>query len=193
MRVGWIALAALLLAPSGPRAQEPTGRRPEISLELHAGAMLPLDDALEPYGTGYSVGGTAGVRLLRNLSVEGELAYWQTSYSEGGVDRRISLTPVTASLRLRMPMSFGELSLLGGAGLHVVRYRVRGDEAGSPADDSDDEAVLGFHVGAALAFRLSPDVLAGAEIRRTFVEADLAGTGYRLDGLRIAVTATYLH
>jgi len=190
---GLAALAVLAFAPVSSRAQPVSGGSgPATYLELHAGAVVPQYDDLDAFGTGFSVGGTFGARFTRYLSIEGELAYWQTSVSEAGVDERIAVLPLTASLRVRMPLSFAELSAFGGAGLHAAWLTARGGTGATPVDVSENDAAFGFHVGAALAFQLSPTILAGAEVRRTFVAVDFAGTEVQLDGLRLALTLAYL-
>jgi opacity protein-like surface antigen len=182
----------LALAPLEAHAQPvSSGSGPDTYLELHAGAVVAQHDDLDAFGTGFSVGGTFGARFTRHLSIEGELAYWQTTVSEAGVDQRIAVLPLTASLRVRVPVSFAELSVFGGAGLHAAWYTVRGDVGGTPVEVSENDAPFGYHVGAALAFQLSPTILAGAEVRRTFVAADFGGTDVQLDGLRIALTLAY--
>jgi opacity protein-like surface antigen len=186
------ALYTLAFAPLLARAQPISGGSgPATYFELHAGAVVPQHDDLDAFGTGFSVGGTFGARFTRYLSIEGELAYWQTNVSEGGMDERIAVLPLTASLRVRLPVSFAELSAFGGAGLHVAWYTARAEVTVPPVDVSENDAVFGYHVGAAIAFQLSPTILAGAEVRRTFVTADFAGTDVKLDGLRIALTLAY--
>lgn len=193
-RVGLAAIAALVLGPLPSRAQPVTvtgGSGPDTYLQLHAGAVLPQGDDLDGFDTGFSVGGTFGARFTRHLSIEGEVAYWQSTVSEAGVDQRIALMPLTASLRLRMPVAFAELSAFGGAGLHVAWYTVRDATGTTTVETTEDDATFGFHLGAEIAFHLSPTILAGAEARYSVVNADFAGTDVQLDGLRVAMTLAY--
>lgn len=186
-RAGLAAFAWIALAPVSSLAQPVSDRSgPDTYLEFHAGAVLPQGDDLDGFGTGFSFGGTFGARFTRHLSIEGEVAYWQTDDSEAGVDEKIAVLPLTATLRLRAPLSFADLSAFGGGGLHLAWYTASG-----AIEASEDDAVFGWHVGAAVAFRLSPTMLAGAEVRRTFVAADLGGTDWKLDGLRVALTLAY--
>jgi opacity protein-like surface antigen len=191
-RAGLAVVAVLLLAPVASGAQPVSGGGgPDTYFQLHAGAVFPQGDDLDGFDTGFSVGGTFGARFTRQISIEGEVAYWQATVSEAGVDRRVAVMPLTASLRLRVPVSFAELSAFGGAGLHLAWYTVRDATGTSTVEATEDDATFGFHVGAALALPLSPTILAGAEARYTVLSADFAGTDVQLDGLRVALTLTY--
>lgn len=185
------AAAVVLLAPAGALAQPVSDvSGPDTYLELHAGAVFPQHDDVDALDTGWSIGGTFGARFTRNLGVEGEIAYQRSSVeSSAAIEETLSIVPITASVRLTLPFQSIELSALGGVGLHVATYDVDVDPPGSGA--SDTATAFGFHVGAGIGFNLSPTMLVGVDVRRTFVEAKFDGIESRLDTLRLAVKLGY--
>lgn len=190
MKTAAALIAAALLAPAAARAQpvsSPSGAGPDTYLELHLGAFVPQDDDLEAVDTGFGVGGTFGARFTPNLGIEGGIEYLRASGSQGGVDVTLDDVPITASLRFRLPMKVAELSALAGLGLHVATLSIED----SASEVSDTAAAFGFHVGAALQFNLSPTMLVGVDVRRTFVEPSFDDVAVRIDGLRVALTLAY--
>ncbi len=196
MRTAVLAvLATALLAPRYARAQPVSslsGPGPDTYIELHLGTYLPQHRDLDIVDPGVAVGGTFGARFSPYVSVEGGVGWVRASGSEGSTKITVSDVPLTASLRLRAPYRFAEISATGGAGLHIASFSSEMDLVGLPASTVSDTAVaLGYHVGLGVAFQLSPTMLFGVDVRRTFVEPKFSGTGVRLDGLRAAVTLTY--
>ena len=191
-------LAAALLAPAAARAQPVSslsGPGPDTYIELHLGAYVPQHRDLDVVDPGVALGGTFGARFSPYVSAEGGIGWMRASGSEGGSKLPVSDLPITASLRLRAPYRFAEVSATGGVGLHVASFS--SERRVTPAPDaalesmSDTAVAFGYHVGLGIAFQLSPTMLVGADVRRTFVEPKFSGIGVRLDGLRAAVTLTY--
>lgn len=201
MRPFAIAAAALaLLAPARAPAQPvstPAGAAPDTYLLLHAGAFLPQHEDLDAYDTGYDFGATFGARFTPSLGVEGELGYVRatadahTGFGGAPVEETLEVIPLTASLRFRVPMKVAELSALAGGGFHFARRERTGGNEGVSIDTSDSSTRFGFHVGAELAFNLSPTMLVGFEARRTFVPGEFEGAEVNLGGLRLAATLGY--
>jgi opacity protein-like surface antigen len=188
-----LALAAPLCAAAQP-VSAPSG--PDTYLSFHAGAYVPQHDDLRNFDTGIAFGGTFGALFTPNLGVEGEVGYWRVA-GRGGLDERIWAIPTLASLRLRLPLKVAELSALAGGGIYFSTARLQqvvtaAGGFGVIVETSTERATaFGFHVGAGASFNLSPTMLVGAEVRRTFVPANFAGRTVRLDGLRAAVTLSY--
>lgn len=185
------AAAVALLVPAGALAQPVSDvSGPDTYLELHAGAVIPQHDDVDRFDTGWSVGGTFGARFNRNLGVEGEVAYQRSTVDTSAVAKEtLSIVPITASVRLTLPFRSMELAVLGGVGLHVASYDLEVDPPGTGA--SDTSTAFGFHVGAGVGFNLSPTMLVGVDVRRTFVDAKFDGVDSRLDMLRVAVKLAY--
>jgi opacity protein-like surface antigen len=159
------------------------GAGPDTYLELHLGGFVPQSSDLDGFDPGIALGGTFGARFNPNLSAELEAAYYRSSAGNSGFDTHLGVFPVTASLRLRYPAKFAELSGFAGGGLHFAHLW-------NSLASSDDTA-FGWHVGAEAAFNLSPTMRIGFEVRRTFVNASFEGVDVNLGGLRLAATLGY--
>jgi opacity protein-like surface antigen len=182
MRTSAVAAAALALAAPLCAAAQPVSAPsgPDTYLSFHAGAYVPQHDDLRNFDTGIAFGGTFGALFTPNLGAEGEVGYWRAVGTSG----RVWAIPALASLRVRMPLKVAELSALAGGGVYFAT-------AVPNITFAEHSTSFGFHAGAAASFNLSPTMLVGAEVRRTFVPARFSGDTIRLDGLRAAVTLSY--
>lgn len=184
-----ILAAAALAAPAATRAQPVSylsGPGPDTYLEFHLGGFLPQDD-IEELDPNVAFGGTFGARFNPHLSVEGGIEYLRARAEEGGEEIVLSDLPLTASFRLRAPLKVAEISALAGVGIHLARLSFE-----SPFGDASDTATaFGFHVGAAVAFNLSPTMTFGVDVRRTFVEPSFDGGDLQIGGVRLALTLAY--
>jgi opacity protein-like surface antigen len=190
-----VLAAVALLAPAAGRAQPVSslsGPGPDTWIELHLGASIPQHQDLDGVEPGWAIGGAFGARFSPYLGVEGELGYTRASGQEAGVTLTASDVPFKANLRLRAPWKVMELSAAAGVGLHVASLtREVPDPAGGTVSTTRTSVAFGFQVAAGLGFHLSPTMLVGAGVERTFVEPKFEGTGVRFDALRVALTLTY--
>jgi len=190
-----VLAAAVLLAPAAARAQPVSslsGPGPDTWIELHLGASIPQHRDLDVVDPGYAIGGAFGARFSPYLGVEGELGYTRATGHDAGVTLTASDLPFKANLRLRAPWKVMELSAAAGVGLHVASLtRELPDPAGGTVSTTRTSAAFGFQVAAGLGFHLSPTMLVGAAVERTFVEPKFEGIGVRFDALRVALTLTY--
>lgn len=190
----WILAAALLLAPAAALAQPisyPAGPPVDTWLEVHLGASFAQHSDLDGLDPGVAVGGAFGARFMPWLGVELGLGYEGASGRKDGVRLTARAVPIAASLRVRAPLRAVELSVYGGPNLHLAWLDTDPPAASGRAGVSDGDVAFGGHVGAGLAFQLSPTLLVGADVRRTFVEPRFDAARVRFDALRTAVTLTY--
>ena len=190
MRTAVASFAALALAvPAGALAQPVStmgGAGPDTYLELHLGAFVPRSNDLDGYDANVAVGGTFGARFTANVSAELEVAYARASGSGTGWKSTFDEIPVTASVRLRYPMKVAEVSAFAGGGVHFAHLSME-----APVDSSSHDTAFGYHVGAEAAFKLSPTMRVGFEVRETFVTAKFDGVSTDIGGLRLAATLAY--
>ncbi len=193
MRTVVAAFAALALAvPAGALAQPVStmgGAGPDTYLEFHLGAFLPQSKDTKMLDPNVAFGGTFGARFNPNVSAEIEVAYYRASASSGGVKDVLDAIPITASLRLRYPMKVAEISAFAGGGVHFAHASSELDAGGTLGSSRD--TAFGYHVGAEVAFNLSPTMRVGFELRETFVTANFDGTDVDIGGLRLAATLGY--
>lgn len=192
MRSLLASLAAIALAaPAAPLAQPVSttgGAGPDTYLELHLGGFLPRSSDFDDLDPGIALGGTFGARFTPNVSVELEVAYYRAAGTAGGVKDVLEAVPLTASLRLRLPLKVAELSAFAGGGIHFAHTST---DAGAGGYASDDDTAFGYHIGAAAAFNLSPTMRVGLEVRETLVDAEFDGVEADIGGLRLAATLGY--
>ena len=186
----WIALAAALAAPAAVRAQpvsDPSG--PDTYLDLRFGAFIPQHRDIEDLDEGFDVGAAFGARFTELLSVEAGFGYYRLPGPGGdgvlGIGTRPALwaIPLTVDLRVRQAFQTVELSVAGGAGLHFLETGGR------------EDAAWGFQASARAAFQLSPVMLVGLDVRRTFLEASFddpsPGVDLGLDALFVTAVLSY--
>jgi opacity protein-like surface antigen len=191
-----VAVVVALLVPAAARAQPVSslsGPGPDTYLELRAGGFVPQHEDLDFLDAGWEIAGAFGARFSPYLGVEAGLGYLRGTEWEPGFKRTFSDVPITATLRLRAPYKVAEFSLLGGVGLHVASISEEQRLSGSApvTTFSDTAAAFGFHVGASAAFNLSPTMVVGFDVRRTFAEPKFDGVGARIDALHILLALGY--
>jgi hypothetical protein len=194
-RLAAVLTALALVAPAAVLAQPVSsisGPATDTWLELHLGAALPQHADLDAVDPGYAFGGAFGARFSPYLGAELGVGYWRATGTEPGLELTASDVPVTANVRIRLPGRVVELSAAAGAGLHVATFSVTPTASlAGPTPPSRTSVAFGGQVSAAAGFHLSPTMLVGASVERTFVEPKFHGAGVRFDTLRLAATLTY--
>lgn len=191
LAIAAVLAAAVVVTPSTAHAQpvsSPSGAGPDTWIELHLGAAMAQHKDLDVVDPGYAFGGAFGARFLPWLGAEAEVGYWRATGKNAAAEVTASDAPVKVNLRLRAPWKPVELSVAGGAGLHFASLTVEPAGMGSR---SRSAVAFGFQVGAAIGFHLSPTMLVGAAVERSFVQPKFEGTGVHFDALRVAATLTY--
>jgi hypothetical protein len=189
-----LVAAAVLLAPAAGDAQPistPSGPGPDVWLAVHLGASIAAEDDLKGVDPGYDVGVTLGARFSPYLGAEAALGYVRASGTEAGVERTVWDLPLAVNLRLRWPGRVVEPSAFAGVGMHLASLTVDVPSAGGTVRSSDEAVAFGFQVGLAADFHVTPTMLVGAHVQRSFVEPSFDGTAVRLDALRVAIALTH--
>jgi opacity protein-like surface antigen len=194
MRLFTALLAAALLAPAAASAQPVStpsgGGGPPVWLAVHLGASVPQKSDLDGVDPGWDLGASLGAWFTPVIGVEGGVGYLHATGTSGGLERTVSDLPISANLRIRAPGKVVEVSAIAGASIHFASLRVRGAAAGGQ-ETSDDSMAFGAQVGVALDFHLTPTMLVGLDVQRSFVEPKFQGVGVRLDALRVAAALTH--
>jgi hypothetical protein len=187
-------LVAVLLVPAAAIAQPVStpsgGGGPPVWLTVHLGATVPQNSDLDGVDAGYDLGGALGAWFTPVIGAEGGIGYLHATGTSGGVERTVSDLPISANLRLRAPGKVVELAAIAGVAIHFASLRVRGTAASGQAA-TDDSMAFGAQVGVAVDFHLTPTMLVGFDVQRSFVEPKFQGAGVRLDALRIAAALTH--
>jgi opacity protein-like surface antigen len=180
-----ILAAALGLAlPLSALAQpfsEPSG--PDTYLSFHLGAFIPEGD-YKSWDPGVSLGGLFGARFNPYLSAELEVDWDNATKKSGGSTAHFTDVPFCINLVGRIPAKVAELTLYGGAAIHVTGVSVSG---GNNVADT----VFGTHLGVGLAFNLSRTMAVGVDGRWIFATANYGYGDVDIGGLRLVATLQY--
>jgi opacity protein-like surface antigen len=188
MKKSLIGALLALFAPVDTGAQPVSDvSGPDTYLQLHVGALVPQSSDLDGIDTGYAFGGAFGARFSPMVSVEGGVGFARATGAKNGIRRTLVDVPFTVSLRLRLPFERGEISGLVGADLHSTRLT---NEV-LLLDVTDRATSFGWHVGVGAGFQLSPTIVVGAEVRRSFATAPFDGGDVDIGTLRFAATVAY--
>jgi opacity protein-like surface antigen len=141
---------------------------------------------LDDFDPGVAVSGTFGAMFTRNLAAEATLGYYRATSSQLGIETNLNATPVLVSVRLVAPFKTMELSARAGAGIHFASFHATG-----VASRYESATAFGFHVGASVAFNLSPTMLVGLDALGTFASAEFAGVDTSIDGLTLSAKLGY--
>lgn len=180
----FVVAAVVALLPLSARAQpvsEAAG--PGTYLQFQLGAFFPRGD-FDRLDTGFTVGGVFGARFMRNLAVEGGVAYERATSGDAS-STTLGDIPISVSLVARLPFKVGELAAYAGPDLHLVHLGAEG-----PPTRTWDEAGFGGHYGVRAAANVSPTALVGVDLSGTVAQAHFDRNA-RLDAFRLAVTLQY--
>jgi opacity protein-like surface antigen len=181
-----LLLAAVLglALPVAARAQpfsEPSG--PDTYLLFQLGAFFPEGD-YKSWDPGVSLGGRFGARFNPYLAAELEVSWDNTSQKIGTATQAFTDVPIAINLVGRLPGKVAELTLYGGAAVHLTGIETL---AGNHVADT----VFGMHVGAGLAFNLSRTMLVGVDGRWSWATANYGYGDIDIGGLRAVATLGY--
>jgi len=150
------------------------------------GIYSPQSHDLESYDTGFTGEIALGHYFSRNLAGEVGLGYFGTGgtfYGYNGYDGyftddvSIDVVPMTASLKLVLPLDKRvEIYGIGGIGLYFVNATI--DTSSSYRghySTSDDDTVLGAHLGGGVTFNLDRRIFLGAETKYLWANASFNG------------------
>ncbi len=156
------------------------------------GVYIPTND-LSDHDTGFNGEFAFGHYFNPYLAVEIGVGYFQT---EGDVtvvypgakyhgDEKIEVTPLTASLRISMPINIWlELYGIGGIGAYFVNDHIN---VSNYYHDyiSDNTTAFGAHLGGGLNYNITRNLFVGAEGKYVWSTANLYGADVNLGGVRV--------
>ena len=176
-------LAALLLVlPAASQAKS----RPPGYLAVKGGGYFPQHGDLEGFDGGLLLEVAYGRHVTPGFAVEGSVGYFRSesdSLLPAGADE-VSALPVLLTVKGVAPFGTVEGYGLAGAGVYFV-------ETKGPLGGSDDDTVVGFHLGAGGNVFLSEGFFLGAELKYLFLEANRLGQDLRLDGFAFTANAGF--
>jgi len=175
-RSGWLTGVLALAGVMQVQAQQPG------TVEIGAFGRYTKFESKLNFDNRLGVGGRAGVFVIRNLALEGDVTYTRTK-SQGGLELRH--TPVHARLIYNFPVST-EAAVLVGAGYvrNIFRANYRETESGFGG-------LLGvrYGVGSLVALRIDAtgDYIPTAESR--LVPGQVPGVEYKKSNLHLGIEA----
>jgi opacity protein-like surface antigen len=157
------------------------------------GVYIPTSNDLSGYDTGFNGEFAFGHYFNPYLALELGVGYFHT---EGDVtvvypgakyhgSEKIEVTPLTASLRVSMPINIWlELYGIGGIGAYFVYDHIN---VSNYYHDyiSDDTTAFGAHLGGGINFNINPKFFIGAECKYVWLDPSLYGADVNLGGVRV--------
>jgi opacity protein-like surface antigen len=193
MRTFRIAAAlAIALAATAARAQ--VDRPYYVGLRL--GVFSPQHSDLDGYGSGFAAEVAVGSRFMPNLAGEVAVGNYRAGFdgpaydATGGVytlKSTLSMTPITATAKLLLPLGPFEPYGLIGAGAYLAS--MDWDDGYSRLTSSS--TTFGVHVGAGLGILFAPQATLGVEVRYVMASPRLFDQTWGTDGLQITGAASF--
>jgi opacity protein-like surface antigen len=200
-----LAAAAIAAAASLAHAQAPVEK--PYYLNARVGAYMPQHEDLDDggFGAGLAAEVAVGRRFTPMFAAELGVGHFRSSSDTitfydpdvGGdvsVDFDLAVTPIVATAKLILPAGALEPYALAGAGLYIAELTGNADVGGLSASVSDNDTVLGFHLGAGAAIHVTPTASLGLELRYVVAKAefsDFSDQSLGLDGLQLSGGATF--
>jgi opacity protein-like surface antigen len=200
-----LAAAALAAAASLAHAQ-PVVEKPYY-LNARIGAYMPQHEDLDADGFGAGLAGEVAVgrRFTPMFAAELGVGHFRSSSdpitffdpdlgADVSVDFDLAVTPIVATAKLLLPAGALEPYALAGVGLYIAKLTGNADVGGLSASVSDDDTVLGIHLGAGAQIHVTPMASLGLELRYVMAKAeftDFTDQSMGLDGLQISGGATF--
>jgi opacity protein-like surface antigen len=157
------------------------------------GAYIPTSNDLSGYNTGFNGEFAFGHYFNPYLAVEMGVGYFQT---EGDViviypgatyhgDEKIEVTPLTASLKISIPVSIWvEPYAIAGIGAYFVYDHINVSNFHHDYI-SDNTTAFGAHLGGGLNYNITRNLFVGAEGKYVWSTANLYGADVNLGGVRV--------
>jgi opacity protein-like surface antigen len=157
------------------------------------GAYIPTSNDLSGYDTGFSGEFAFGHYFNPYLALELGVGYFQT---EGNVivvypgatyngDEKIEVTPLTASLKVSLPVSIWvEPYAIAGIGAYFVYDHINVSNFHHDYI-SDNATAFGAHLGGGINFNINPNFFVGAECKYVWLDPSLYGADVNLGGVRV--------
>lgn len=166
---------------------------PSNYFAVKAGIFSPQSDDLKDFDEGFNGEIAFGHYFNRHLAMEVGLGYFRTEASFSGTipgygayseKDKLSVVPVTLSVKGILPIDKLELYAIGGIGLYFINGKADASvqRLGSISLE-DDEVSFGVHLGAGMKFNITKEVFLGIEGKYIWTKADFETTyaGYRVN------------
>ena len=195
MIIAMVTLFAVLAFVSHSHAK---GYPPNY-VALKLGGFFPVSSDLDDINADAGFNGeiSFGHYIAPGFSVEGAVGYFETeaniSVPGGSAEETFEVIPLTLSLRGHVPYGRFEPYGLIGIGVYLVDDEISGSipSLGVSGSASDDDTVLGFHIGLGGTCTFPNNVFVGVEGRYLFLETDTFDVDFRLDGIALTGTVGY--
>ncbi len=159
---------------------------PSNSVTLKLGGYFPQHSDLDEFDSGFNGEISLGHLVAPGFAIEGGLGYFETKgpvlTSLGMADEKITVMPLTLSLKGQMFFQQFEPYVEAGIGVYFIDDEISIAGMGS---ESEDDAPVGFHLGLGANYNVTPAVFLGLEGKYLWVKMDTFGADVRLDGITL--------
>ena len=140
---------------------------------LKGGFYTPNSNDLDGYSSGFNGEAAFGHDFTRNLGGEAGVGFFKTDRTVNGVSNKLDVVPVTATMKVKIPIDVVELFAGAGLGAYNATYKTGGA--------SSSKTAFGYHLVAGGTADLSQNIFMGAEFRYLWAKASFDQAGGAVD------------
>ncbi len=145
---------------------------------VKGGFYTPTSNDLDGFGSGFNGEAAIGRDFTRNLGGEIGAGFFGTDRTVAGIKNKIDVVPVTATVKVKVPIDVVEL--FAGAGLGAYNAKLKGVFSSS-------DTAFGYHLVAGGQADLTQTLFLGAEFKYLWAKASFNGADAKLDGYTTTV------
>ncbi len=179
----FVLLAAIAVVPAQARPLSPN------YAVLKLGGFFPQGSDLDGFDSGFNGEIALGHVVAPGFAFEGGIGYYETQGDFTSpllnVTEKFKVMPVTFSLKGLAYFQQFEPYAEAGIGVYFIEDEISGTAGSIPFSDSENDAQVGFHLGAGANFNVTQQLFLGLEGKYLWLRTDTFGVDVRLDGITL--------